>query len=63
MVKTRIIKDKEKILIPTGEKRLIIYNGIRLTWDFSLTIINDRSKWSNLLKVLIEHNSGLKIIN
>ena len=48
------IKDKEKLLKATREKRQITYKGtpIRLTADFSAETLQARRKWHDIFKVI-----------
>ena len=48
------IKDKEKLLKATREKRQITYKGtpIRLTADFSAKTLQARREWHDILKVM-----------
>ena len=48
------IKDKEKLLKATRERRQITYNGtpIRLTADFSAETLQARREWHDTFKVM-----------
>ena len=48
------IKDKDKILKTTREKRQIIYKGTatRLSADFSTETLQARKEWHNIFKVI-----------
>ena len=48
------MKDKEKLLKETREKRQIRYKGtpIRLTADFSAETLQARSEWHDIFKVM-----------
>ena len=48
------IKDKEKLLKATREKRPITYKGtpIRLTADFSAGTLQARTEWHDIFKVM-----------
>ena len=48
------IKDKEKLLKVTREKRQITYKGIpiRLTADFSAETLQARREWHDIFKVM-----------
>ena len=48
------IKDKEKLLKATREKRQITYKGtpIRLTADLSAETLQARKEWHNIFKVM-----------
>ena len=52
VIKLTKIKDKEKLLKATREKRQITYKGtpIRLTADFSAETLRARRGWQNILK-------------
>ena len=52
------IKDKEKLLKATREKRKITYKGtpIRLTADFSAEALQARREWHGIFKVMKEDN-------
>ena len=54
MIKLTKIKDKEKLLKATREKRQITYKGtpIRLAADFSAEILQARREWHDILKVM-----------
>ena len=55
VIKLTKIKDKEKLLKATRERRQITYKGtpIRLTADFSAKTLQARRDWNDLLKVMI----------
>ena len=52
------IKDKEKLLKATREKRQITYKGIpiRVTADFSAEILQARREWHDIPKVMKRKN-------
>ena len=54
VIKLAKIKDKEKLLNSTTEKRLVTYKGIpmRLTADFSAETLQARREWNDILKVM-----------
>ena len=54
IIKVAKIKDKEKLLKATREKRQITYKGtpIRLTADFSAETLQARREWHDIFKVL-----------
>ena len=54
VIKLTKIKDKEKLLKATREKRQITYKGtpIRLTADFSAETLQARREWHNIFKVM-----------
>ena len=54
VIKLTKIKDKEKLLKATKEKRQITYKGtpIRLTADFSAETLQARREWHNIFKVM-----------
>ena len=54
VIKLAKIKDKEKLLKATREKRQIIYKGtpIRLTADFSAETLQARREWYDIFKVM-----------
>ena len=54
IIKLTKIKDKEKSLKATREKRQITYKGtpIRLTADFSAETLQDRREWHDILKMM-----------
>ena len=54
VIKLTKIKDKEKLLKATREKRQIIYKGtpIRLTADFSAETLQARQEWHDIFKVM-----------
>ena len=58
------IKDKEKILKATREKRQITYKGtpIRLSADFSAETLQVRRKWHDIFKVMKGKNLQPKIL-
>ena len=53
-IKLTKIKEKEKLLKATREKRQITYKGtpIRLTADFSAETLQARREWHNILRVM-----------
>ena len=53
VVKLTKIKDKQKLLKSTSEKRQITYNGtpIRLTADFSAETLQARREWHDIFRV------------
>ena len=53
-IKLTNIKDKEKLLKATREKRQITYKGtpIRLTADFSAETLQARREWHDIFKVM-----------
>ena len=53
-IKLTKIKDKEKLLKATREKRQITYKGtpIRLTADFSAETLRAKREWHNIFKVM-----------
>ena len=54
VIKLTKIKEKEKLLKTTREKRQITYKGtpIRLTADFSVETLQDRWEWHDIFKVM-----------
>ena len=54
VIKLTKIKDKEKLLKATMEKRQITYKGTprRLTADFSAETLQARREWHNIFKVM-----------
>ena len=54
VIKLSRIKDKEKLLKATREKRQITYKGtpIRLTADFSAETLQVRREWHDIFKVM-----------
>ena len=58
------IKDKEKLLKATKEKRQITHKGIpiRLTADLSAETLKARREWQDLLKVMKEKNLQPRLI-
>ena len=54
VIKLTKIKEKEKLLKATREKRQIIYKGtpIRLTADFSAETLQARREWYHICKVM-----------
>ena len=54
VIKLTKIKDKEKLLKATREKRQITYKGtpIRLTADFSAETLQVRREWHDIFKVM-----------
>ena len=54
VIKLMKIKDKDKILKTTREKRQIIYKGTstRLSADFSTETLQARKEWHNIFKVI-----------
>ena len=54
VIKLTKIKDKEKLLKATREKRQITYKGtsIRLTTDFSAETLQARREWHDIFKVM-----------
>ena len=58
VIKLTKIKDKEKLLKATREKRQITYKGtpIRLTADFSAETLQARREWHNIHKVMTGKN-------
>ena len=54
VIKLTKIKDKEKLLKSTREKRQITYKGIpiRLTADFSAETLQARREWHDIFKVM-----------
>ena len=54
VIKLAKIKDKEKLLKATREKRHITYKGtpIRLTADFSAETLQARREWHDIFKVM-----------
>jgi len=54
VIKLTKIKDKDKILKTTREKRQIIYKGTstRLSADFSTETLQARKEWHNIFKVI-----------
>ena len=54
VIKVTKIKDKEKLLRATREKRQITYKGtpIRLTADFSAETLQARREWHDIFKVM-----------
>ena len=54
VIKLANIKDKEKLLKATREKRKITYKGtpIRLTADFSAETLQARREWQDTLQVM-----------
>ena len=54
VIKLAKIKDKEKLLKATREKRQITYKGtpIRLTADFSAETLQARREWHDIFKVM-----------
>ena len=54
VIKLAKIKDKEKLLKASREKRQITYKGtpIRLTVDFSAETLQARREWHDILKVM-----------
>ena len=58
------IKDKEKLLKATREKRQITYMGtpIRLTADFSAKTLQARREWRDIFKVMKGKNLQPRIL-
>ena len=58
IIKLTKIKDKDKILKETREKRQITYKGspIRLSADLSTETLQARGEWHNIFKVMKEKN-------
>ena len=56
LIKLMEIKQKEKILKATREKKQITYKGIpmRITADLSIETLQARRKWQDILKLLKE---------
>ena len=54
VIKLTKIKDKDKILKATREKRQIIYKGtpIRLSADFSTEMLQGRKEWHDIFEVM-----------
>ena len=54
VIKLTKIKDKEKLLKATRERRQITYKGtpMRLTADFSAETLQARREWHNIFKVM-----------
>ena len=54
VIKLTKIKDKEKLLTATREKRQITYKGtpIRLTADFSAETLQAKREWHDIFKVM-----------
>ena len=54
VIKLIKIKDKEKLLKPTRQKRQITYKGtsIRLTADFSAETLQARREWHDIFKAM-----------
>ena len=54
VIKLTKIKDKEKLLKATREKRQITYKGtpVRLTADFSAETLQARREWHDIFKVM-----------
>ena len=54
VIKLMKIKDKDKILKATREKRQIIYKGtsMRLSADFSTETLQARKEWCNIFKAI-----------
>ena len=54
VIKLNKIKDKEKLLKATREKRQITYKGtpIRLSADFSAETLQARKEWYDIFKVM-----------
>ena len=54
IIKLTKIKDKDKILKTTREKRQIIYKGtsMRLSADFSTETLQARKEWCNIFKAI-----------
>ena len=54
VIKLTKIKEKEKLLKATREKRQITYKGtpIKLTADFSAETLQARREWQNIFKVM-----------
>ena len=63
-IKLAKIKDKDKMLKTTREKRKIIYKGtlIRLTTDFSAENISCRKVWHDIFKVMKGKNLEPRIL-
>ena len=53
VIKLEKIKDKQKLLKPSREKRQITYKGtpIRLTADFSVETLQTTREWHDIFKV------------
>ena len=56
------IKDKDKILKATRENRQITYKGtpIRLSFDFSIEVLQARKEWQDIFKVMKGKNLQTK---
>ena len=54
VIKLTKIKDKEKLLKATRERRQITYKGtpIRLTADFSIETLQARREWHDIFKMM-----------
>ena len=65
VIKLTKIKDKEKLLKATREKRQITYKGtpIRLTADFSTETLQARREWHNIFKVLKGKNLQPRLLS
>ena len=64
VIKLAKIKDKEKLLKGTKEKRQITYKGIliRLTADFSAETLQSRREWHDTFKVMKGKNLQLRLL-
>ena len=65
VIKLTKIKDKEKLLKATREKRQITYKGtpIRLTADFSAEILQARTEWHDIFKVMKGKNLQPRLLS
>ena len=65
VIKLIKIKDKEKLLKPTRQKRQITYKGtsIRLTADFSAETLQARREWHDTFKVMKEKNLQPRLLH
>ena len=64
VIKLTKIKDKEKLLRATMEKRQIIYKGtpMRLTADFSAETLQARREWHDIFKVMKGKNLQSRLL-
>ena len=64
VIKLTKIKDRDKLLKATREKRQITYKGspIRLSADLSTETLQARGEWHNIFKVMKEKNLKTKIL-
>ena len=64
VIKLTKIKDKEKLLKATREKRQITYKGtpIRLTADFSAETLQARRQWQDIFKVMKGKNQQTRLL-